>query len=87
MLKASVEKKTYKIILIVKHYRGTISAKGYYPGRNPTTAPGRTDESKSPSWQNGGLQEAKRTREKFPETWVWETMISGYDIYFQLIVM
>ena len=44
---------------------------------------GITDESKGTSGHIGDLQEARRTREKFPETWVWEAIISGYDIYFQ----
>ena len=26
------------------------------------------------------LQQASRTRTNFPETWVWETLLSGYTI-------
>lgn len=41
----------------------------YAPGGNPFSGHSTTDKQ---------LQEAKRTRENFPETWVWETVISGY---------
>ena len=56
----------------------------WMPGIVPTPAPGMTYAPgrfpASTAVPSGGkiLQEAKRTREKFPETWVWETVLSGY---------
>ena len=51
-----------------------------FPGRHPTPAPGMTyAPGKMPqTGTTDKLQDAKRTRENFPETWVWGTVMSGY---------
>lgn len=53
----------------------------FAPNKIPTPAQGRTYAAGMyPTWVPSlhTLQEAKRTRENFPETWVWETVFSGY---------
>ena len=56
----------------------------YAPGMYPTWVPGMVP-TPAPGSGNGtntnseNLQQASKTRENFPETWVWETIISGYE--------
>ena len=69
----------------------------YAPAKIPTAAPGQTyAPGMYPTWLPGmlptvptdgkdKLQVAKRTRVKFPETWIWNTVISGYVLCCQLI--
>ena len=70
----------------------SVTAPGYYPVYRPTTPMAMTStwaagmlSTPAPRPSTDGvankLEEAKRTRENFPETWVWETLISGYDLF------
>ena len=46
------------------------------PGQTPTAQPGLV-AGMVPSAVPGQLQQVKRTRNFFPETWIWDSVISG----------
>ena len=51
----------------------------YAPGRYPGGSAG-AGTNKLPTLSS--LQQVSRTREHFPETWVWETILAGYGCLF-----
>lgn len=53
---------------------------GFVPGQTPTAQPGLVSgqtPTAQPGFVSGNLQQAKRTRAFFPETWVWDSVLSG----------
>ena len=54
---------------------------GLVPGQTPTAQPGLVS-GQTPTAQpglvpTGQLQQVKRTRDFFPETWIWDSIMSG----------
>lgn len=53
---------------------------GLVAGQTPTAQPGLVSgqtPTAQPGLGPGNLQQVKKTRDYFPETWIWESVLSG----------